>query len=158
AFRFEGGEKPKDIPASESIGVSRNDLLAQAEPYGGTFAEVLVPYLAKRDPQLYREPKDSRAAAPPPLIREGEKAQPGWLFQFLKNPHLVRPLTVLRMPRFNLSDEDAMAIVNYFAAADRVNNPSEGLNYPYFAIPQRDENFLDTRSADYVARLKQKGK
>lgn len=159
ALRFTGSDKqPKDIPASASIGIATDDLLSRSDPYGGTLAELLVPYLAQRDPQLYKEAKNARAALPPPLIREGEKVQPAWLFGFLKNPFAVRPMTVLRMPRFNLSDEEAQALVNYFASVDKTNNPREGLTYPYLAVQQRDEDFFKAKSAEYVARLKQKGK
>src|SRR5207245_8036261 len=56
---------------------------------------------------------------------EGEKAQPDWLFKFLRNPHMIRPITVLRMPKFNMSADDAQAIVNYFGAVDKTQNRSE---------------------------------
>lgn len=147
----------RDIPAGASIGIPREHLLAVAEPYGGTYADLLVPYLAKRDRQLYGDAKNARAAAPPPLLRQGEKVQPAWLFHFLKNPHPIRPVTVLRMPKFSLSDDEAQALVNYFAAVDKLGNPTEGLTYPYLAIPQREDGFLAAKSAEYVARLKQRG-
>jgi cbb3-type cytochrome oxidase cytochrome c subunit len=158
AVRFVNSTKQTvDIPAFTVVGLPKQDMLSTAEPYGGTFADLLVPYLVKRDPQAFKEAKYARAALPPPLLREGEKVQPSWLFQFLKNPYAIRPVTVLRMPKFNMSDEEAMALVNYFAAVDKANNPSIGLSYPYVAIPQRDENFLTSRSVEYVNRLKQKG-
>jgi hypothetical protein len=89
------------------------------------------------------------------LLREGEKVQPSWLFQFLKNPYPIRPekRMRLRMPRFNMSDDEAMALVNYFAAVDKTSNPSVGLSYPYLAVPQRDEGFLQAHTAQYVQRL-----
>ncbi len=159
ALRFTNGQKEiRDIPAGAYVGISTEALLAPpSEPYGGTFVELLVSYLKQRDRQLYNEDKTARAALPPPLLREGEKTQPGWLFQFLRNPQIIRPLTVLRMPRFNMSDDEAMALVNYFEAADRMNNPGETLNYPYLAIPQRDDAYWQARSTEYVARLKAKG-
>ena len=48
----------------------------------------------------------------PPLIREGERVQPKWLYQFLLNPGVVRPddYMILRMPKFNMSPDDAMAL------------------------------------------------
>src|SRR5262249_10830424 len=100
---------------------------------------------------------DARALLPPPLLREGEKVQPAWLFQFLRNPTKIRPATILRMPRFNMSDEEAMDLVNYFAAADRLNNPGIGLNYPYLSpMPQREEGFWHVKSQEYLRRLREK--
>src|SRR5260370_17611305 len=61
------------------------------------------------------------------------------------------------MPRFNMSDEEAMDLVNYFAAADRLNNPGIGLTYPYLSpMPQREEGFWSVKSHDYLQELKQK--
>ena len=90
---------------------------------------ILAKYLQGRDPQVYGGAQNSQysyAAAPPSLIREGEKAQPGWLYQFLLNPIQLRPLAVLRMPKFSLSEDEAMALVNYFTAVDRRTNPGIG--------------------------------
>ena len=154
----------RDIPAASSIGILPADVTSRSEPHGGTFAELLVPYLGKVNPELYREYKNARAVLPPPLQREGEKVQPPWLFQFLKNPQPVRFLreqfpgggamgTILRMPRFNMSDDEAMTLVNYFASVDKLGDPADGLNYPYSAIPQRDDHFWQDRTAQYVARL-----
>jgi len=91
-----------------------------------------------------------------------EKVPPAWLFQFLRNPQSIRPqkdwtqgsgTIILRMPCFNMSDEEAMALVNYFAAFDKINNPGEGLSYPYTAIPQQDEHYWQKQSQQYVADL-----
>jgi cytochrome c2 len=142
-----------DVPASVYVGVPRSDYDA-SEPYGGTFAELMLGYLKLRTPTLYGDYKTARAALPPPLMREGEKAQPSWLFQFLRNPQQVRRATILRMPRFNMNDEEAMALVNYFAGVDRMNNPGDGLNYPYLAIEQRDEEFWTRQSLAYLDRIK----
>ena len=163
-----GGKKEvRDIPAFSTVVVAQRDLISPridqlaAAPYGGTFANLLVPYLIKTNPQKYTpnapgstESDKARPAVPPPLLREGEKTQPDWLFRFLRNPHEIRPMTVLRMPKFNMSDEDSIALVNYFAGADRISNPAMGLSYPYFKIPERDESYLEKKTAQYVERLK----
>jgi mono/diheme cytochrome c family protein len=165
ALRFTDSSKQvRDIPAAEYVDFSTKDAIAQAEPLGGRFTNLLVhaKYLNKRDPQKYQvaangESPDARAALPPPLLREGEKTQPAWLFQFLRNPFEIRPTTILRMPRFNMSDDEAMDLVNYFAAVDRLNNPGIGVNYPYISpMPQRQEGFWQQQSGAYVATLKQK--
>src|SRR5262249_60630514 len=125
---------------------SRNkELITDAAPRGGRSPNAMAEakYLPKPDPQNFRalssgESPDARAALPPPLLREGEKTQPAWLFTFLRSPFQIRPTTILRMPRFNMSDDEAMDLGNYFAAADRFNNPGIGLNYPYISPqPQR---------------------
>src|SRR5262249_1864985 len=80
---------------------------------------------------------------------------------FLRNPQPIRPqkdwktglgTVILRMPRFNMSDEEAMALVNYFAAVDKVSNPGEGLSYPYLAIEQHEDQYWQRRSQEYVTR------
>src|SRR5262249_55835862 len=119
----------------------------------------------RKDPVLY-QPTDADptglnnalacSSVPPPLLREGEKTQPDWLFRFLKNPSPIRPVTVLRMPRFNMSDDEAMALVNYFAAVDKMGNPGTALNYPYFTMPQRDERYIERQTANYVKQLADK--
>jgi hypothetical protein len=57
--------------------------------------------------------------APPILVKEGIKLQPEWFFDFLKRPMRLRPWLSVRMPTFGLNDEEASAIVSYFAALDR---------------------------------------
>jgi mono/diheme cytochrome c family protein len=153
----------RDIPAGEYVPLAAKDLLARAEPFGGEFANLMVRsrYLTHRDAQSYPtqqngESPESRKALPPPLLREGEKTQPGWLAQFLRNPTKIRPVTILRMPRFNMSEDEAMELVNYFAAADKFHNPGIGLTYPYLPpTPQREEGFWHAHSQAYLGRLHQ---
>jgi mono/diheme cytochrome c family protein len=56
--------------------------------------------------------------APPILVKEGIKLQPEWFFDFLKRPMRLRPWLKVRMPTFDLSDEETSAVVDYFAALD----------------------------------------
>lgn len=46
-----------------------------------------------------------------------------------------------------------MALVSYFAAVDKADNPDIDLDAPYVAIKQRDEGFLDEQSQQYAQRL-----
>jgi len=64
-----------------------------------------------------------QAYYPPNLRREGEKVQSDWLFHFLKGPSPIRPWLKVRMPTFGFDDEDATAVVKYFAAADSAPYP-----------------------------------
>jgi cbb3-type cytochrome oxidase cytochrome c subunit len=104
-------------------------------PRGGTFAEWLVESLIKQG--------QARSMAwqmsPPPLYKEGLKVQTPWLYQFLRDPYRLRHTTVLRMPRFNMSAEEAQTLANYFAAVDDEQ-------FPYQQIPQREPEYLTKKS------------
>jgi mono/diheme cytochrome c family protein len=143
-----------DIPASDFVGFPVKELTSRTEPHGGTFVDLIVPYLVERKPNIFLDdnPK-AHSGLPPPLLREGERVQPGWLFGFLKNPFQIRKVTILRMPRFNMSDEEAMSLVNYFAAVDRRENPGISLTYPYEAVPQRNEDYLAKQGQQYFEKL-----
>jgi len=62
----------------------------------------------------YRAPE----YAPPNLNTEGAKVQPDWLFTFFHNPSIIRPNLQVRMPSFNLTDEDWNAIIRAFQHSD----------------------------------------
>jgi mono/diheme cytochrome c family protein/predicted nucleic acid-binding Zn-ribbon protein len=61
--------------------------------------------------------------APPVLNGEGAKVQSEWLFNFLRRPVTLRPWLKVRMPTFNLTDEETTALVDYFAALEGVELP-----------------------------------
>src|SRR5262249_4659956 len=96
----------------------------------------------------------ARAASPPSLYREGERVQPPWLHKFVRNPFEIRPMTVLRMPRFNMSEDDARALADYFAAVDKLSNPGVKITYPYAEVPQREKDYWLKKNAEYVQRLR----
>ena len=109
---------------------------------GGKYAEWLVKTLVATN-----QAKENTLAwqmSPPPLYKEGTKVQTPWLFNFLKNPGKIRHTTVLRMPRFNMSDEEAQSLANYFAAVD-------GMPYPYQLIAEREPAYLRQQDADFHA-------
>ena len=128
-----GEPQKKQMWPSSTIGFAPSEFVSEKPARGGKFAEWLVRYL-----------KDETSApnlgyvwqrVPPPLYQEGHKVQTNWLYRFLKNPYRLRHFTVLRMPRFNLSDDEATILANYFAAYD-------GTPYPYQDVPQRDKPYL----------------
>jgi hypothetical protein len=47
------------------------------------------------------------------------------LHNFLLDPFPIRPAVVLRMPKFNMSSEEASTLVHYFAAHDNAEYPYE---------------------------------
>jgi cytochrome c2 len=122
---------------------------------GGAFARLLGTYLREDHPEKerYAEPGP---AVPPVLLWEGERVQPQWLFQFLLDPYKVREMAVLRMPKFNMSKEEAQTLVDYFAAVERRVNPNINLIYPYIKTPQLSDlssAFWRDKTAAYVAAL-----
>jgi len=56
--------------------------------------------------------------SPPDLNTEGDRTQPNWLFDFLKNPTSIRPNLRVRMPTFNFTDSDWSYIIKYFLFLD----------------------------------------
>jgi len=53
----------------------------------------------------------------PDLSYEGSRAQKKWIADFLKNPQTIRPTLILRMPQFNMSDQDAAIAAEYLSLA-----------------------------------------
>ncbi len=49
----------------------------------------------------------------PDLSFEGSRARRQWIIDFLKNPGTLRPTLTVRMPQFNMSDNDAATIADY---------------------------------------------
>lgn len=137
-------------PAGEQLDIPAGGLLERSATYGGDFARLAAPHLGKMNNTRFGDRTKQRSALPPPLLREGERVQPQWLFRFLRDPYPVRPWTVLRMPKFNMTDDEARALVEYFAAADKLNNPGEGLNEAFAEVPQRDWSWWQQKNRAYV--------
>ncbi|MFN9236034.1 MAG: hypothetical protein ACK6D4_15475, partial [Planctomyces sp.] len=64
-----------------------------------------------------------------------------WLYSFLLEPGKIRYTTVLRMPRFNMSQQEARVLANYFAAVD-------GAEFPYEEQGPKDVDYLTQRAAE----------
>jgi hypothetical protein len=140
AVQFKGSNgETVNVPAGQGPVVLSLQNQTNA-PYGGLYTSIHTAILAKMESL---SPVGDRtklmSSAPPPLIREGQKVQPAWLHQFLLNTHAIRPAVArhLRMPQFNYSAEEAQALVNYFIAVDRLQNPAIGLDY----FEQRPDQF-----------------
>jgi cbb3-type cytochrome oxidase cytochrome c subunit len=73
--------------------------------------------------QLTQYRGENAKFGPPPLGGEGEKTQPEWLFGFLKEPFLMRPLPKVRMPTFGFSDAESTTLVAMFSALDHATYP-----------------------------------
>ena len=141
----------RNKPASDTLDIPVEGVVSYWPTYGGDFARLIGPYLKKANQTKFDSRTNQRAALPPPLLREGERVQPQWLFKFLRDPEKIRPMTVLRMPKFNMSDEEARALVEYFAAVDKLNNPDLGLNESFTAVPQKDWSYWQKKNTAYLA-------
>jgi cbb3-type cytochrome oxidase cytochrome c subunit len=53
----------------------------------------------------------------PDLSYEGSRAQRQWMIDFLKNPQTLRPTLILRMPQFNMTDQEASILADYMTAS-----------------------------------------
>ncbi|MBM80677.1 MAG: hypothetical protein CMJ78_08800 [Planctomycetaceae bacterium] len=129
------------LPTGRVSGIYDSFMIEKKPPKGGDFAFWLVDDLVKT--RIVTDMKRGWTASPPPLVHEGHKVQTPWLYQFLKNPHRIRPMTVLRMPRFNMSDDEARTLANYFAAVD-------GTEFPYQQVPVREPAYLTAAQAGYA--------
>jgi mono/diheme cytochrome c family protein len=153
ALRFSGTDRVvRDLPAASIVPIIPEDLIVRADPWGGTFTDLMIQYLKPRE----ADSDKARSMLPPPLVREGERVQPNWVYGFLLNPPPVRPQNymMLRMPKFNMSREDARTLTAYFSAVSRQTNSGAGVTAEYVHVPQRDDEYWRARTAEYVARLK----
>ncbi len=135
------------LPTSRML-FSPADVVEMNRGRGGVFTEWLVERLSggKLD-QINK----ARQSSPPPLDMEGLKVQTPWLYQFLKNPERIRHETVLRMPRFNMSDAEALSLANYFAAVKQAE-------YPYQDIPQTKPTYIAKENREYREKFPEEAK
>ena len=117
-------------------------------PHGGNFARLLHPVALAMEQATNPNAKASDAWGwvPPPLVNEGIKVQTGWLHDFLLDPYQIRPAVVLRMPKFNMSSDEATQLANYFAAVD-------GAQYPYLVDHRTDSSYLARQDAEHPHRF-----
>ncbi len=115
---------------------------------GGDFARLLYPVVIADEKQINPnvKPEDAWGWLPPPLVGEGQKVQSPWLHRFLLNPQTIRPPAVLRMPKFNLSSDQAAKLVDYFAATD-------GADFPYVYDPRLDAAEVASKEATRPGHL-----
>ncbi len=117
---------------------------------GGFLTRYLLPVVTQLDAQASGSAKGGEAMAwlPPPLIGEGKKVQSAWLHEFLLEPYPIRPAVYLRMPKFNMSPDEATQLAAYFAAVDNAE-------YPYTFARSRQASTRELTEAEYQARWSQ---
>jgi len=101
-------------------------IVERRPPWGGTFARLLYPAALEEGRAAGAAVAGPEAWGwlPPPLVDEGAKIQPAWLHDYLLAPRLIRPACLLRMPRYNMSSDEAGKLADFFAAA-------AGVGFPY---------------------------
>lgn len=136
---FMVGIKPMNAPVSQ--------IEERHAPHGGFLTRYLIPVVTKLDAAESGAQKGPEAMAwlPPPLVGEGQKVQSEWLHEFLLEPYPIRPAVFLRMPKFNMSRDEATKLAAYFAAVDNAD-------YPYAFTDRRQSTFLDQAEAEYQSR------
>jgi hypothetical protein len=148
------------LPGLSSVSVQGSTVSNSYTGHGGMLTRYLLPRATKmaQDPDNVFNPGVNTASGieaygwlPPPLFGEGEKVQSQWLYEFLLDPYLIRPAVYLRMPKFNMSRDEATKLVNYFAAVDNAN-------YPYEASPVRQESRLTERQTAYAEQAGKEGR
>jgi cytochrome c2 len=76
--------------------------------------------------------------APPGLANEGAKVRSAWLHHFLQNVHKIRPRLVIRMPTFNMTNEEINAITEGFQARSSVVTFEDNSKKIVWAEGERD--------------------
>ncbi len=135
---YQVGYNPLEIPAT---------MITSIKPaHGGDLTRWLIPRVTEleREVEPAADGKQAYGWLPPPLIGQGNKVQSDWLHEFLLNPYMIRPATVMRMPRFNMSPEEATDLTRFFAIKD-------GTNYPYEYNQSTEASRLDVANQQYLS-------
>ncbi len=106
-------------------------ILQKRPPRGGDFARLLFPAAIAEAKQAGSTagPQEAWGFLPPALVHVGRAVQPGWLHDYLLQPSVIRPASLLRMPKYNLSPAEARKLADYFAAA-------AGAEFPFDSDPR----------------------
>lgn len=136
------------VAGGQEVEVPEGRVVRRRPFVGGDFARRLYP-VAVADERQVNPQLDEKTAwgwLPPPLVGEGEKVQTPWLYEFLLDPHEIRPAALLRMPNFHMSSEEAQALADYFAAQD-------GAEFPYSFDPRSRLAYLQAAERADPGRL-----
>jgi cytochrome c553 len=111
------------------VAVPLSRILKKRAAWGGTLSRLLyAAVLADAKAKGFSAPEmEAWGWLPPALAEEGGKVQPPWLVKYLLSPTPIRPAGVMPMPKFNLSEEDAATLAEFFAAA-AINSENALLN------------------------------
>ncbi len=138
---IDGEINDRSIP---QIAVPASMIYKKSPGWGGDLTHLLLPTVVSLEKQVNPAANGTEAWGwlPPPLVGEGAKVQPEWLHDFLLEPFPIRPAVFLRMPKFNMSSEEASALVNFFAARD-------GMEYPFEFDPRTTSTYLAAAESEF---------
>jgi mono/diheme cytochrome c family protein len=140
--------QPGELP----LPVMATDISKRRPAIGGELTKYLLPhaYQWERESNPNAKAAEAWSWLPPPLVGQGSKVQTDWLHDFLLDPHMIRPAVLLQMPKFNMSPEEATALVNYFAAIDNAS-------YPYTYDDRQQSGHLEGKERSYLDALRAAG-
>lgn len=123
--------------AGETVYIDNRQILERKKAAGGDITPRIVEYHVENEGLV---PEEARVFAPPLLYGEGKKVQPEWLFEFLKEPFDLRPWLDIKMPTFNLRDEEATSLARFFA---EIENEA----YPFEYIIETTKEYIGAKEA-----------
>ena len=125
-------QRQKIIDAGRRVAKKYNCMgCHEMEREGGNYRDVIIAHEGL-------DQTTAKQFAPPTLQSEGARVYPEWLFEFLKEPSEIRYGLKVRMPTFDMSDEEATTLVKYFSALD--NEP-----FPYETIARPETSAADVQ-------------
>ncbi|HXH05822.1 MAG TPA: c-type cytochrome [Vicinamibacterales bacterium] len=71
----------------------------------------------------YRALVADPSTAPPMLTPQGAKVRADWMYAFLRSPIRIRPWLEVRMPTFDLTDDELNTVIRYFGAVSNTMRP-----------------------------------
>jgi hypothetical protein len=134
--------------AGDTVQIPKDQIKSIERAEGGEdMASLIIDYHVDVDGMM---PEEARVFAPPILYGEGKKVQCSWLFGFLEEPIALRPWLDVRMPTFNITENEATAVSRYFAIVDEEEYPYENIKEKRDAYIKRKES----ESPGYLLRAK----
>ncbi|MGQ3686190.1 MAG: c-type cytochrome [Candidatus Loosdrechtia sp.] len=112
--------------------IKKKDITTETE-----LAKLIVDYHVEEEGIM---PQEASVFTPPLLYGEGKKVQSNWVFEFLKKTFDLRPWLDVKMPSFDMSDEEATALAKFFTVRD-------GEPYPF--------EFFEETKRDYIKEKEQ---
>ncbi|MEP9410087.1 MAG: c-type cytochrome [Candidatus Brocadia sp.] len=123
--------------AGDTIFIDNQQIMETKKAVGGDIVPEIIEYHVENEGLVQEE---ARVFAPPLLYGEGKKVQPGWLFEFLKDPFDLRPWLNIKMPTFSLPDDEATSIARFFA---EIENEA----YPFEYIMETKKEYIEAKES-----------
>ncbi len=134
--------------AGDTVQIPKDQIKSIERAEGGEdIASLIIDYHVDVDGMM---PEEARVFAPPVLYGEGSKVQCTWLFGFLEEPVALRPWLDIRMPTFNITENEATAVSRYFTIVDDED-------FPFEDISEKRDTYIKRKEAEspgYLSRAK----